>query len=180
MKTIDNSEHDQPITLCDWNDVGARLSLVDRPENTVYGVPSGGMIAAGFLAAAKNVHDPTEASIILVDVIRSDEQREAIERQFPDKGIRVLFDQTATDRNRGWLVMPWEEQEPAKPTERGRSGLADAEWSLWQSLTGAIEQAMGMPWLDPASAEAFRLHATAARATIEARPTERALLDGRL
>jgi len=176
VKTIENSEHDQPITLCDWQDVAARLALVDRPTNTVYGVPAGGMIAAGFLAAATNTPDPAAANTILVDVIRSHEQRDAIRRQFPDKNIRVLFDETSTDRNRGYMVMPWEEQEPEIPTERGRSGLTDPEWSLWQAITEAIEQGMSLPWPCPETAEAFFHHATAARAMIEARPTERALV----
>ena len=177
MKTLSDSEHDQDVTLCEWADVTMRLALVDRPENVVYGIPPGGMIAAGFLAAATNVQDPNEASVILVDVIRNPDEMASLKELFPGKEVRALFDQTATDRKRGWLVMPWESQAEAKPTTRGKSRLTDEEWSLWQTLTATIETAMSMPWPDPATAEEFYAHITVARALIEARPVERALLE---
>lgn len=177
MKTLSDSEHDQDVTLCDWKDVAARLALIDRTENVVYGIPPGGMIAAGFLSVATNVRDPDDANVILVDVIRNPDELTALEEQYPGKEVKALFDQTATDRKRGWLVMPWESQADAKPTTRGQSRLTDEEWSIWQTLTAAIEAAMSMPWPDLATAEEFYAHITVARALIEARPTERALLE---
>jgi len=177
MKSYADSEHDQDVTLCEWADVTMRLALIDRPENVVYGIPPGGMIAAGFLAAATNVQDPEEASVILVDVVRSPDEFAALREQYPGKEVKALFDQTTIDRKRGWLVMPWESQADAKPTTRGKSRLTDEEWSLWQTLTATIETAMSMPWPDPATAEEFYAHITVARALIESRPVERALLE---
>lgn len=177
MKSYADSEHDQDVTLCDWQDVAMRLALVDRPENVVYGIPPGGMIASGFLAAATNVQDPADANVILVDVIRGSDEFTSLRERYPGKEVKALFDQTATDRKRGWLVMPWESQADAKPTTRGQSRLTDEEWSIWQTLTAAIEIAMAMPWPDPATAEEFYRHVTIARALIEARPCERALLE---
>ncbi|NCC93934.1 MAG: hypothetical protein EOM10_11730 [Opitutae bacterium] len=177
MKTIENSEHDQPITVCDWKDVAARLALVDRPENIVYGVPPGGMIAAGFLAVATNVADPADANTILIDVIREPEDLDAIERRFPDLTVKALFDQTSTDRNRGWLVMPWEEQEPAKQPTRGKSGLTEEEWAVRSCLESAIDGALALDWPNPATLESFYSHAYTALALLQSRPVERALLE---
>jgi len=176
MKTLSDSEHDQDVTLCDWRDVSARLALLDRPENTVYGVPPGGMIAAGFLSAATNVPGPTDATVILVDVIRSEEHRAVLHKQFPCQEIKSLFDQTATDRKRGWLVMPWEsqEQECQPPVDPARAGLTDEEWEAWQALDKAVDLAMGLPWPNLTLCEAFYHHAISARAVLSALPAERA------
>lgn len=177
MKTIENSEHDQPITICDWHDVAARLALVDRPDNIVYGVPPGGMIAAGFLEKAKNATRPSTANTILLDVIREPDDLDAIERRFPDVAVKALFDQTSTDRNRGWLVMPWEEQEPAKQPTRGKTGLTEEEWAVWQEFSGVVGRATELPWVNPVAIEAFHSHAMTALAMIEARPVQRAILE---
>ena len=54
-----------------WEEVFRALAPYDYKENIVYGVPKGGMIAAGFLKTARVTHDPSKANIILDDVVDS-------------------------------------------------------------------------------------------------------------
>jgi hypothetical protein len=66
-----------------WDGFFALLKEYDKPENIVYGVPKGGMIAAGFLKQAKITHDPFQATMILDDVIDSGVTRAHYLRLFP-------------------------------------------------------------------------------------------------
>ena len=177
MKLIENSEHEHPITLCEWSDVAARLALVDRPEHRVYGLPPGGMIAAGFLTVAENCTDPADATHILIDCVRDPEMLDHIRRNYPNHEVAVLFDETSTDRHRGTMIMPWEAAEPPKPVSPSRTGMGENEWQLWQLLTQAIEGAADIDWYDPDTYGVFMSHVKTARSLVESCPTVRAMLE---
>lgn len=93
-----------------WEDVFDKLELVDCSYNIIYGIPKGGMIAAGYLEHAKNTPDIDEANIILDDLIDSGRTAQAYQKTFPNKDFLALFDKQ--DFENVWLVFPWEEEHP--------------------------------------------------------------------
>ena len=150
METKDVEGYEEPITCMTWDDVFERLVLVDRPGNVIYGLPPGGMIAAGFLQGerqgimshgARPTTDPIAATHILIDVLYSPEQQAALEKQFPDSKIVNLFDKTGCDRNKGILVMPWEEEpRELKPRPTTSPGMTSDEWAAFEATTGLVER----------------------------------------
>lgn len=109
-----------------WDDVFTALRKVDRPGEIVYGVPNGGMIAAGFLREAQVTPFPEKATIILDDLEDSGRTREHYQRLYPDIPFVVLFEKPTSE----WLVLPWETQHP------GRSGEID---SVQSNITRILE-----------------------------------------
>lgn len=95
-------------TRITWADALARLAVIDKPGVKVYGVPRGGMIAAGFLRNAENVCEPDQADLILDDVVDSGRTRDRFKGLFPDKPFATLYDKTNGDSGLGWIVLPWE------------------------------------------------------------------------
>lgn len=91
-----------------WDDIFEALELVDSPENIVYGVPKGGMIAAGFLKHAKRAWRPEDANIILDDLIDSGATKAKYEQKFPSAEFVALVEK----RNNDWIVFPWEADHP--------------------------------------------------------------------
>lgn len=91
-----------------WKEIFKRLFVIDSPENTVYGIPKGGMIAAGFLKQAKITENPIHANIILDDLVDSGATRDRFMKAYPEKEFHALFDKQQGDENLGWLVFPWE------------------------------------------------------------------------
>lgn len=93
-----------------WWEVLHRLSEIDvRSSSRVYGVPRGGMIAAGFLQECENVTDPDQADIILDDLVDSGKTREHWRSRYPGKEFIALFDKQIETRLQGrWVVFPWE------------------------------------------------------------------------
>jgi len=133
MKTTENSQTDLPVTYCDWQDVDARLVLVDREGRKLYGVTPGAKIVAGFLRRAEQVRDPVDATHLLVDVLDRDGQYEDWRAKYPGAAIVTLFDCTREDHERGHLVMPWEEEPPS--TSIPLSGrLHPEEWEAIERL----------------------------------------------
>lgn len=90
-----------------WGDVGEALEPIDKPGNTVYGVPKGGMIAAGFLEQATITPYPDEANIILDDIVDSGRTRQKYLDKYPDAKFVALF-----EKRDEWLVFPWEKDHP--------------------------------------------------------------------
>jgi GTP cyclohydrolase I len=96
-----------------WEDVMNKLRTVDLLNKKVYGVPNGGMIAAGFLNYAKKVYKPEFADIILDDIIDSGGTQKWYKKQFPDTVFHALFDkQLDPQLHDQWVVFPWEAQHP--------------------------------------------------------------------
>ena len=94
-----------------WQEVFERLSKYDKSNGIVYGVPKGGMIAAGFLKHARTTHNVNEATLILDDLIDSGATRDKYDQMCRLTPFAGLFDKQAegiTD----WLVFPWETDHP--------------------------------------------------------------------
>lgn len=99
-----------------WEQVFHSLELIDSEENVVYGIPKGGMIAAGFLKHAQITHNPEHANIILDDIIDSGRTISQYIKNFPTATIHALIDQRyARQQNMEtyWYVFPWEKDHPA-------------------------------------------------------------------
>ncbi|MFP4025835.1 MAG: GTP cyclohydrolase I FolE [Thiohalospira sp.] len=101
-----------------WSEIFYLLTSIDHPENMVYGVPKGGMIAAGFLQKATVTHKPSIANIILDDIEDSGKTRKYYEENIMKKGQRfhALFnrkDMVKVDGEIPWIVFPWEQDHPA-------------------------------------------------------------------
>jgi len=102
-----------------WDEVFERLSHIDKriyqdkEACVIYGIPKGGMIAAGFLRNAHSTHDINKANIILDDLVDSGATREIYREKYPDKVFHALFDKQ-TEHTRDWLVFPWETDHPQR------------------------------------------------------------------
>lgn len=93
--------------LVTWDEILAKLQFIDLPQNIVYGVPKGGMIAAGFLVRASNTHNPSQANIILDDITDSGRTKQHYITLYPHAGFVSLFEQSSE-----WLTFPWEADHP--------------------------------------------------------------------
>jgi GTP cyclohydrolase I len=96
-----------------WESVFEGLEVIDKKGVRVFGVPRGGMIAAGFLKHATNVHTPEIADIILDDIVDSGRTRDYYKKNFPNTDFVALVDKTTIDKDLGWVVFPWERDEEA-------------------------------------------------------------------
>jgi GTP cyclohydrolase I len=94
-----------------WPMVFEQLEMIDHPEESVYGIPKGGMIAAGFLTQATNATRPEHATIILDDILDSGETIKKYMGEYPKKKFHVLFNKRLNLENK-WVVFPWEAQHP--------------------------------------------------------------------
>jgi GTP cyclohydrolase IA len=92
-----------------WEEIFERLKLIDKPENIVYGIPKGGMIAAGFLKYARSTWDPKEATIILDDLIDSGQTKTKYITQYPSAQFISLIEKK---KDQGWIMFPWEADHP--------------------------------------------------------------------
>lgn len=97
-----------------WDEVFERLNHIENSigsGNLVYGIPKGGMIAAGFLRHNSPTYDASYASVFLDDLIDSGATREKYAKMYPGKPFVGLFDKLEegiTD----WLIFPWEKDHP--------------------------------------------------------------------
>jgi GTP cyclohydrolase I len=102
-----------------WEEIFIRLKYIDRPENIVYGIPKGGMIAAGFLKHAKRTHDPKEANYLLDDIIDTGKTIRSYTTKINNKcSVYGLYDLLLSSEDAKfykdkWLVFPWEQEHPA-------------------------------------------------------------------
>jgi GTP cyclohydrolase I len=90
-----------------WDDFFVLLSTFDKSDQTIYGVPKGGMLAAGFLKHAKVTHDPSKATMILDDIIDSGTTEERYSQLFPKIPFVSLIDKRINS-DCGWVTFPWE------------------------------------------------------------------------
>lgn len=94
-----------------WDELLESLEMVDKAGKNIFGVPRGGMIAAGFLKNATNVVAPDLADIILDDIVDSGRTRAHYKKLYPDKPFVALIDKTGVQKDIGWVVFPWENDE---------------------------------------------------------------------
>jgi GTP cyclohydrolase I len=113
-------------TYLSWGEVFEALELIDVEENVIYGVPKGGMIAAGFLKRAEVTHDVRKANMILDDLIDSGWTRDHYQTTYPDKDFAALIDKTNMNP-KPWIVFPWEKEHPC------------GEESVEQNITRMLE-----------------------------------------
>jgi len=92
-----------------WKELLISLKPIDTPENIVYGVPKGGMIAAGFLQKAQRTWKPEEANIILDDLVDSGTTKKKYQERFPNTRFANLIEKQGDE----WIVFPWEVDHPA-------------------------------------------------------------------
>lgn len=97
--------------MMSWDEVFEVLAPIDVPGKKIYGVPRGGMIAAGFLTYARPVTCPDKADLILDDIIDTGRTRARYRAAYPDKPFVALIDKLGSHKNLGWVIFPWETTE---------------------------------------------------------------------
>lgn len=99
-----------------WEEIFHRLQKFDKVLNVVYGVPKGGMILCAFLKNARITHDPTQATVILDDIIDSEHTRDHYKKLYPEIRFEALFNPKEEgilfNKKQTWLVFPWENDHP--------------------------------------------------------------------
>lgn len=88
-------------------------------NDIIYGIPKGGMIAAGFLLNTATARlseisltgDPKEATVIFDDIVDSGATKKKFRKEFPNARFISLY--TKKDFPDSWLVFPWEADHPA-------------------------------------------------------------------
>jgi len=96
-----------------WQDIFNALKGIDRPENIVYGVPKGGMIAAGFLQNAKSTCYPENANIILDDLVDSGATKKFYEEKYHEADFVSLIPKNTDE----WIEFPWETDHPQEQSD---------------------------------------------------------------
>lgn len=107
----------RPKIYLSWEDVWQQLSKIDNLGLQIYGVPTGGMILAGFLQKANNVNNPDLADVILDDVVDSGKTKEYYASRYPKTAFHACFE-TNQDK---WYVFPWEREHPSNSTGENSS-----------------------------------------------------------
>jgi len=97
-------------TFLSWEQVIDKLQQYDRPDESIYGIPRGGMLLAGFLQRSHNVYDPAIATMFLDDIIDSGKTREQYRIAYPNIPFHAIVDKTGPDKDVGWVVFPWEHE----------------------------------------------------------------------
>ena len=93
-----------------WDEVFEQLAAIDLPGTKVYGIPKGGMIAAGFLKKATITPIPDMADVILDDIFGTGST--LLHYAKYKVHFHWLFDTRQYPKGT-WLVMPWEAEHPA-------------------------------------------------------------------
>lgn len=91
-------------------------TFLDHRNITVYGVPKGGMIVAGYLVDRrtdiKMVHTPGAADIIIDDLVDSGATMNYYTNKYPDTEFIPVFGHKCGWGD-AWLIFPWEADHPA-------------------------------------------------------------------
>jgi len=96
-----------------WQEVFTKLQRIDIPGSKIYGVPKGGMIAAGFLRNARNVFVPEDADIFLDDLVDSGNTERIYAERFPGIPFKALFTKGKEGIEKDtWIIFPWEKEHP--------------------------------------------------------------------
>ena len=94
-----------------------------KQYTTIYGVPSGGMVLAGYIAANPSdfkgiciTHNVNEADFILDDLVDSGATKAYYASRFPEKPFVALFEKGVDFIEAGtWVQFPWETEHPGGP-----------------------------------------------------------------
>jgi len=105
-----------------WEEVFRMLDNIDTPENTVYGIPKGGMILTAFLDHAVVTHIPSEATIFLDDIIDSGKTMKLYVEKYPGTPFHALINKVGSKEDylkysNYWVVFPWEVDHPGEQEE---------------------------------------------------------------
>ena len=136
-----------------WDDVFKRLEQFDKPGEKIYGIPRGGMIAAGFLKNAEIVHMPHDATSFLDDIVDSGRTRAKYVEKFPGIPFNTLVDKFS-EKEKKWYVFPWEDAEQdgrdivarqlefigEDPTREGLLETPDRVVRSWSELYAGYDQ----------------------------------------
>lgn len=97
-----------------WINIFDRLSLIDKPDTLIYGVPKNGMLLTAFLKKAKVTTHLEKADLILDDLIDSGKTRDYYEKKISHIPFHALFDkQNEVNLTGKWLIFPWEREHPS-------------------------------------------------------------------
>lgn len=96
-----------------WTYVLGLLDSIDVAGAVVYGVPNGGMIAAGFLKRATVTNDPADATVILDDILDSGKTATTYIEKYPKAVFTVLVNKKIDGyAYLDWIEFPWETDHP--------------------------------------------------------------------
>ena len=137
----------------DFFDLLTPLQLLIKPNDIVFGVPKGGMIVSNFLTC-KKTHDPTQATVIVDDIVDSGRTKKLHEDSFPLAKFMAVIDKQKKPDYDGYIVFPWEQAEEdaehtvAKMIEHlgdnpNREGIIDTPKRVvksWKTLYGGYSQ----------------------------------------
>ncbi len=112
-----------------WDTIFDKLQAIDYSGKKVYGIPKGGMIAAGFCRHATIVHKPEQADVIIDDIMESGSTMKKYQDKYSDREFYSLF-QKSTYGHDSWLVFPWEADHPAE----GDASISDSVLRVIQYL----------------------------------------------
>ena len=94
----------------DFFDLLTPLQLQIKPDDIVFGVPKGGMIVSNFLTC-KKTHDPTQATVIVDDIVDSGKTKKLHTDNFPLARFMAVIDKQKKPDYDGYIVFPWEQAE---------------------------------------------------------------------
>ena len=137
----------------DFFDLLTPLQLQIKPDDIVFGVPKGGMIVSNFLTC-KKTHDPTQATVIVDDIVDSGRTKKLHTDSFPLAKFMAVIDKQKKNDYDGYIVFPWEQAEEdaehtvAKMIEHLgdnplREGIIDTPKRVvksWKTLYGGYSQ----------------------------------------
>jgi len=136
-----------------WQEALARLKVldVDKLGHRVYGVPRGGMCLATLLAHATTTHVPSQADIILDDIIDSGQTQRNYRNKYPQARFVAIVDKTTDGYTSKHVTLP----------ELWRAAAAGGESIPEDPHTFPVDKDMGwitFPWEidgkgDPETAE---------------------------
>jgi len=137
----------------DFFDLLTPLQLQIKPDDIVFGVPKGGMIVSNFLTC-KKTHDPTQATVIVDDIVDSGKTKKLHTDNFPLARFMAVIDKQKKLDYDGYIVFPWEQAEEdaehtvAKMIEHlgdnpNREGIIDTPKRVvksWKTIYGGYSQ----------------------------------------
>lgn len=110
-----------PAREVSWEEVFERLDSITPHAGKVYGVPRGGAIVAGLMAArnprVRVVGVPQFADMIVDDIVDSGRTRDRLGASLRGMQFKALFDKTARDKGEPWIRFPWEHVDQVRDIE---------------------------------------------------------------
>jgi hypoxanthine phosphoribosyltransferase len=97
-----------------WDDVFVWITKIENQYHnyTIYGIPKGGMILAGFFSKLKITHNPDYAHLLIDDIIDSGRTQKEWRKKYPNIIMESMFNKQKYDDHvkLGWIVFPWENE----------------------------------------------------------------------